>query len=139
MSGFQDPVLNGAYKEQLFDRIIEAIVKGCELMVSDCIKEKNKLANHEEIIRTYLTQNYLDNDEKRDQIGLQGINIRFEIEVPENYNPATINYIGRTDIRIVSDDWFRNREAYYIVECKRLDGGNTLNNCLLYTSDAADD
>lgn len=128
MSGFQNPALNRVYKEQLFNQIIGAIVKSCELMVSDCVKEENKLANHEEIIRTYLTQNYLDDDEKRDEIGLQGINVRFDIEVPENYTPTTISYIGRTDIRIVSDDWFRNREAYYIVECKRLDGGNTLNN-----------
>ncbi len=128
MSGFQNPALNRVYKEQSFNRITGAIVKGCELMVSDCVKGKNLLDNHEEKIRTFLVENYLDNDEKRDDIGLQGLNIRFEIEVPENYNPATISYIGRTDIRIVSDDWFRNREAYYIVECKRLDGGNTLNN-----------
>lgn len=128
MSGFQNPALNRVYKEQSFNRIIGAIVKGCELMVSDCVKGRKLLDNHEEKIRTFLVENYLDNDEKRDDIGLQGINIRFEIEVPENYNPATISYIGRTDIRIVSDDWFRNREAYYIVECKRLDGGNTLNN-----------
>ena len=71
MSGFQNPALNREYKEQSFNLIIGAIVKGCELMVSDCIKEKNKLANHEEKIRTFLVENYLDNDEKRDDIGLQ--------------------------------------------------------------------
>lgn len=128
MGGFQNASLNRMYKEEAFNRIIGAIVKGCELMVSDCIKEGRLLDNHEEKIRTYLTENYLDNDEKRDAIGLQGINIRFEIEVPENYNPVTISHIGRTDIRIVSDDWFRNKHAYYIVECKRLDGGDLLNN-----------
>ncbi len=111
MSGFRNSALNRVYKEESFDRIIEAIVKGCELMASDCIKGQYLLDNHEEKIRTYLTHNYLDNDEKRDDLGLQGVNIRFEIEVPENYNPATISYIGRTDIRIVSDDWFRNRKA----------------------------
>ena len=67
MSGFQNPALNGAYKEQLFDRIIEAIVKGCERMVSDCVKGRNLLDNHEERIRTFLVENYLDNDEKRDE------------------------------------------------------------------------
>ena len=127
MSGFQNSALNRVYKEESFERIIGAIVKGCKLMVSDCVKNRYLLCNHEEKIRTYLVQNYLDNDEKRDDIGLQGINIRFDIEVPVNYNPATISHIGRTDIRIVSDDWFRNREAYYIVECKRLDGGDALN------------
>lgn len=127
MSGFQNSALNRAYKQELFDRIIGAIVKGCELMVSDCVKGRYLLSNHEEIIRTYLVQNYLDNDEKRYDIGLQGIDIRFEIEVPENYNPATISHIGRTDIKIVSEAWLRNREAYYIVECKRLDGEDVLN------------
>ena len=128
MSGFQNPALNKVYKEELFNRIVDAIVKGCELMVRDCTKGRRRLYNHEEKIRTYLTEHYLDNDEERGNIGLQGVNIRFEIEVPENYNPTAGTYIGRTDIKIVSDDWFRNRDAYYIVECKRLDSGSVLNN-----------
>ena len=127
MSGFQNPTLNRVYKERLFNKIIGAIVRSCEQMVRDCINERKVLDNHEEKIRTYLTENYLDHDDKRNDIGLQGINIRFEIEVPENYNPTTMSYTGRTDIRIVSDDYFRNRKAYYIVECKRLDGGAGLN------------
>ncbi len=128
MNGFQNSALNRAYKEEFFRKILRAIIKGCELMVSDCVNEKCLLDNHEEKIRTYLTENYLDNDEKRNEIGLQGFNIRFDIEVPESYNPVTQSYIGRTDIRIVSDDWWKNRGAYYIVECKRLDGGKVLNN-----------
>lgn len=127
MSGFQNPALNRVYKEQLFARIMGAIVKSCELMVSDCVGENYFLDNHEERIRTYLVENYLDHDGKRNDIGLQGIDIRFEVEIPENYNPTTISYTGRTDIRILLRNWFSNRNAYYIVECKRLDGKNTLN------------
>lgn len=64
MSGFQNPALNNVYKEQSFHRMIGAIVKGCAMMVSDCIRGKKLLDNHEEKIRTFLVENYLDNDEK---------------------------------------------------------------------------
>ncbi len=127
MSGFQNSALNEVYRDELFQRIEDSIVKACELMVCDCIKEGCLLDNHEEKIRTYLVHNYLNNDDKKDDLGLNGIKIRFDIEILEGYDTTAINYAGRTDIRIVSDDWFKNRNAYYIVECKRLDGGNVLN------------
>lgn len=37
------------------------------------------------------------------------------------------NYIGRADICIKLKSDFEKREAYYIVECKRLDGKSDLN------------
>ena len=128
MSGFQDSALNKVYQNELFNRVEEAIVRGCELMVRDYKKGGCRLDNLEEVIRTCLVQNYLDNDDRKDDLGLRGIKVRFDIEIHEGYDPITISHKGRTDIRIVSDDWFKNRNAYYIVECKRLDGENTLNN-----------
>lgn len=47
--------------------------------------------------------------------------------MPEHYDDVTGRYIGRTDIKVISRDYFRDEKAYHIVECKRIDGSNTLN------------
>ena len=37
MSGFQNSALNEVYRDELFQRIEDSIVKACGLMVCDCI------------------------------------------------------------------------------------------------------
>lgn len=51
---------------------------------------------------------------------------KFELEVPENY-AGSGKYIGRVDIRILLKGDFEKDDAYYIVECKRVDGSTDLN------------
>ncbi|MCD8417126.1 hypothetical protein J2Q11_01680 [Tenacibaculum finnmarkense genomovar finnmarkense] len=58
-----------------------------------------------------------ENDIIREEIGL--IPWLFEREVQEDHS------VGRTDIKISSEDTFKITEAYYIIECKRLDSKNT--------------
>ena len=127
MGGFQNQLLNERFKHNFFKMIVASLVNGCKLMVDDCSAKKILLQNHEEKIRTHLLENYLENDEIRCKIGLSNIHIRFLAEVPENYIAETDTYAGRTDIRVVSSNWLRNPKDYYIVECKRLDGTNSLN------------
>jgi hypothetical protein len=77
-----------------------------------------KLDNHEDIISNRLVERYLD---------LNFLELRFIREAPEHYETETDTYNGRTDIKVVSSDWLKNRKAYYTIECKRLDGKTDLN------------
>lgn len=128
MSGFQMETLNSEFKKGLYNLIISAVIKSCEIMVNDCSIDDNKLPNHEEKLRNHLLENYLGNDQKRLLIGLSGVAIGFIPEAPENYDSKSNTYIGRTDIKVVSKNWLSgNSEDYYIIECKRIDGGKSLN------------
>ncbi len=128
MGGFLNQTLNSEFKHGLYSIIILAVRQSCELMVKDGIAQGKHIDNHEEKIRTHLLENYLDKDELRPQIGLANTPLRFTAEVPEGYDVTSESYIGRTDIKVVSSDWFANRNDYYIIECKRIDGTQTLNN-----------
>lgn len=127
MAGFQNQLLNQKFKHSFYDIIITALVIGCKLMIEDCKEHHSTIQNHEEKLRTHLLENYLENDSFRRVLGLEGVPVRFLPEVLEHYNKTTDTYTGRTDIRIVSSNWFKNREDYYTVECKRIDGNLTLN------------
>lgn len=127
MGGFQNQLLNQNFKQKFYNKIITALINGCKLMVDDCYCNSTTIPNHEEKIRTYLLENYLENDMVRHSLELDDVPIRFLPEVLENYDKATGTYVGRTDIRVVSDDWLRNGKDYYIIECKRIDGTKVLN------------
>lgn len=127
MGGFKNQSLNIEFGRNLYDAIIDALIAGCALMVDDCRKEGQKIPNHEELIRTRLVEQYLDNDDVRVTLGLDNMPIRFLPETLEGYNKNTGTYMGRADIRVTSTNWLFNRKDYYIVECKRIDGTKTLN------------
>ncbi|MCC8103089.1 MAG: hypothetical protein LIP11_12830 [Clostridiales bacterium] len=50
----------------------------------------------------------------------------FDVEVQENYTGYG-KYAGRADIRALLKSDFIAEDVYYIVECKRIDGSNILN------------
>lgn len=81
------------------------------------IKDKVKLENDENKIRDCLLLNYLKNDKVRKDIDL--LKWHFEREVQEDHS------VGRTDIKVISPNTFEKQEAYYILECKRLENKNT--------------
>ena len=127
MGGFQDKLLNQHFKQNFYNIIITTLITSCKLMMENCCSNKLSIPNHEEKIRTYLLENYLENEKTRCIIGLSDVPIRFLPEVPENYDMDNNTYIGRTDIRVLSSNWLSNPKDYYIVECKRLDGTKSLN------------
>lgn len=127
MKGFKNKSLNIEFGKNLYTIIIDALIAGCALMVDDCRKSAQKIPNHEELIRNHLLEQYLDNDNVREAIGLADVFIRFLPEVPEGYDKNTGVYTGRTDIRVTSINWFSNRNDYYTIECKRIDGTQVLN------------
>ncbi|RUT68482.1 hypothetical protein D0817_20330 [Flavobacterium cupreum] len=100
------------FYEYEFERILSKIVICYQMMAKDTFT----LSNNENAIRDYLLLNYLKNDTLRRDIDL--LDYHFEREVPEDSS------IGRTDIKIISKNTFEVQEAYYIIECKRLNNIN---------------
>lgn len=64
-----------------------------------------------------MLSNYLNNNNLRQKFEL--MNFLFDPEVPVNN--------GRSDIKIQTKDTFIDTSAFYIIECKRLDGNSKLN------------
>jgi hypothetical protein len=124
MHGFKNTHLNDISKQYVFDTIVNALIKSCLKMINDCLCYGEFLPNHEEKIRNYLLENYLDNDTFKNTIC--NIPLRFMPEVPESYNYSSYTYDGRIDIKVISENYFIDRSDYYIVECKRIDGTSTL-------------
>lgn len=109
-SGFKGSV--PFYKGE-FEELLSKLIACYRLMIDN----QTILENDENKIRDVLLWEYLQNDHMRDRIGLA--KWHFEGEVPENRN------VGRTDIKVISEDTFKKQEAYYILECKRLNKTNT--------------
>ena len=95
-----------------FEKILYKITICYQLMKTD----KVVLENDENKIRDHFLLNYLKNDEIRRKVDL--FQWHFEREVQEDHS------IGRTDIKVISPNTFEKQEAYYILECKRLDNVN---------------
>jgi len=124
MNRFLNDNLIFDYENGLFELIIERVLKCSKKMVEDNVS----LANNEPKIAAHLVETYLNNDKFLNEFSLPHIPIRFDVETSENYNEYNNSYVGRTDIRAVSTTWlFSNKEAYYLIECKKIDGGKRLN------------
>jgi len=75
------------------------------------LNDNVKVPNDENTIRNKLLFDYLKNDGIKNDIGLDYL---FDGEVLEPTG-------GKIDIKIQSPNTFTKSEAYYIIECKRLD------------------
>ncbi len=122
MSGMLDKNILKALYRANFEKITAYIFDICELIVEDYEKKQLKLPNDENKIRSIMLEEYM-----KTQKGVYGMsNYRFELEVPENY-VGNGQHIGRVDIRILLKNDFEQEDAYYIIECKRIDGSSDLN------------
>lgn len=122
MSGMLDKNIFKALYRANFEKITAYIFDICELIVEDYEKKQLKLPNDENKIRSIMLEEYM-----KTQKGVYGMsNYRFELEVPENY-VGNGQHIGRVDIRILLKNDFEQEDAYYIIECKRIDGSSDLN------------
>ncbi len=95
-----------------FEEILSKIITCYYLMLAD----KVSLTNDENNIRDVLLINYLKNNTIRRTNNLT--NYLFDREVPEDRS------LGRTDIKIQTKNTFEDTNAYYTIECKRLDATN---------------
>ena len=118
MGGFRNESINIAFEDGLFGLIIMHLSQCSHAMREICKASGNELYNHEDKITNRLIANHLN---------INNFRLRFILQSPETFLPEGDNYKGRCDIRVVSDDWFRNQDDYYLIECKRIDGGDYLN------------
>ena len=95
-----------------FKSVLSGIFSCYSMMLNDNIK----VNNDENKIRDILLLKYLRNDEIRDICFSD--KFIFDREVPED------NTRGRTDIKVQTMQTFKKSEAYYIIECKRLENKN---------------
>lgn len=106
-SGFK---YNGIFYNKEFEEILLKII-ACY----NCIIYQNvRLSNDENSIRNYMLYNYLKKQWFKEKHEIT--NFLFDSELPEN--------TGRADIRIIPVNPLINDEAYYIIECKRLNAKN---------------
>ncbi|SDB25467.1 hypothetical protein [Eubacterium oxidoreducens] len=122
MSGMLSRSILRALYRANFEKIITYILDICDLIVEDYEKKQLKLPNDENKIRSIMLEEYMN--KYKDVHGMSGY--KFEPEVPENYVGGG-QHIGRVDIRILLKSDFEKDDAYYIVECKRIDGSSDLN------------
>lgn len=114
-------ILEALYRAH-FEKITNYIIDICKLVVEDYEKRQLKLPNDENSIRSIMLEEYLKT--QKNSYGMS--DYRFELEVPENY-VGNGQHIGRVDIRILLKSDFEKEDAYYIIECKRIDGTADLN------------
>lgn len=106
-----------------FNKIINYVLNICEMVVEDYQQKRLKMPNDENKIRSIVLEEYLTKQKKT--YGMSSY--RFEPEALEHY-VGEGKHIGRVDIRILLKSAFEKEEAYYIIECKRIDGSSGLNN-----------
>jgi hypothetical protein len=93
-----------------FEEILSKLIACYNTMISD----NASLSNNENQIRDYMLYNYLKKQSFK--VEHKVTNYLFDPELPEN--------TGRIDIRVMPVNPFVNDDAYYIIECKRLDAVN---------------
>jgi len=93
-----------------FEKILTGITACYKMMIKDNVSVPSNAENR---IRDILLLNYLKKGDIKNKVNLT--NYHFEREVPEDTTK------GRVDIKIISLNDFKIDEAYYIIECKRLD------------------
>lgn len=106
-----------AFSEIYYYSEFEELLGKITLCYKDMVASDCQLSNDENKIRDHLYINYLNNDDvlRKYKFG----KYKFDKEIAEDFGE------GRVDIRIISPDIFENKQAYYIIECKRIDSINT--------------
>ena len=102
------------YSSTYYHAEFEYILSGIIACYSTMQSEKVSVINNENNIRDKILYSYLKKNHYKQQFGLK--DYLFDPELPESK--------GRIDIRIMPINPFISDEAYYIIECKRLDATN---------------
>lgn len=106
------------------DNVFEFILTQIYICYNKMLNDYPSIENKENIIRNGLHKNYLENNLIREELNLTPYLFDTEVEL---YNDDD-SVKGRTDIKVYNAiERTKNTDAYYIIECKRIDGSNGLN------------
>ena len=112
--------LQSVYLKNDFEYILFK-VHDCYLMM---LENYSTIENNETKIRNRLYKDYLEPVKMKEKLGLN--NWIFHPEAPEI--DGQYHEFGRTDLKLYSPkEYLKNEKAYYVIECKRLDGKSALN------------
>lgn len=126
MNGFKDLAINQIVADAIINDIKEKVMLCCDMMEKDLSKAGKKINNNELVIRDYLLEGYLQNNAIRRQLKM--LEFLFQPEVREKASSTVSNKYGNVDIKILIRKLsFDDTKAYFIIECKRIDGTITLN------------
>lgn len=104
------------YTQDYIDTEFCKVCRGCIMVYNTIIESQCSLANDENQIRNEFMK-YLKNSQyKHTHAPLN--EFYFDREVPEQN--------GRADIKVLTRNCFEDDDAYYIIECKRLNNINTI-------------
>lgn len=111
---------NSLYLDREFEFILGGVYKCYQRMLIDY----STIENNENKIRNRLYKDYLKNSAVRTELGLESYIFHPEVpEIDENYDES-----ARTDVIVYNAvNYAKDETAYYIVECKRIDGSKGLN------------
>lgn len=118
MGGFKNESLNIEFERGMFRLIILHLSQCSCAMKRDYKLNGRKIFNDEDKITNQLIADYLN---------INNIGLRFIPQSLETFDLDNSTYRGICDIKIVSASWFQDLNDYYLVECKRIDGGARLN------------
>ncbi len=127
MSGFLNNEINNDYVVGMIRIVIDRLLFCSQIMKDECSTNASKIDNNEEKIRNRLVEKYLNNDSLNDSMKWTDIPLRYDIESPESFQESSDTYIGRTDIKVKSRNYFNDINDYLTIECKRIDGTQLLN------------
>lgn len=115
---FQDSALIYDYE---FNQIMDFVLECYHLMLEKY--QGQHIENNENKIRNRLYKDFLNSNKTRNLIDI--FPCRFECECAE----IDVEYkeIGYTDIKVLTTTSLSDADAYYIIECKRIDGSKNLN------------
>ncbi|WP_145856858.1 hypothetical protein [Pedobacter suwonensis] len=115
------------------DREFEFILRGIYMCYQNMLVDYAEVENNENKIRNRLYRDYLKKVSVKQSLGLE--HYIFHPEVPEV--DAEYNESARTDFMVYNSlTYVKDELAYYIIECKRIDGSKTLND--KYTENGID-
>ncbi len=104
------------YSSTFYNAEFEGVLSKIIICYNMMIAKNVRLESDENKIRDVILKDYLNDNSVRQQVKLT--DFLFNREVPED------NDLGRTDIKIETQNTFVDTKAYYIIECKRLDSQN---------------
>lgn len=112
------------YLKKDFEFVMSKIYD-CYLLMLD---RYSIVENNENKIRNRLYKDFLKPTKLKEKLGLSDWVFHPEVpEIDEDYHEH-----GRTDIMFYSPkEFLKDDDAYYVIECKRLDGNKTLNDAYI--------
>lgn len=114
------------YKTDYANDFLNKVFSILLICSKEILSNNKKLQNDENFIRNKLYIDYLKDNKQRKKLQIDINNINFEIETPEIYQYKEIGYV---DFKVYNAlNYFSNINAYFVIECKRLDGKSRLNN-----------